>query len=372
MKKVKKWFCLVLSLVMALLLFAGCAKEAPAQPANDPVAESETPETSAPEASQPEEPSESESTEKVKIGWHAPVANQYTDAVNQAVNLFIADYPDADVRCVYGDNEQATMDAQIRALVADGYTHISAFPATQGAAGLYDELVAQGCRVVGYGAATPTQSETMTVASNVKAAAYTGTETLIEAMGDEGGILNVLEVLNDANTSLRREGVEESVAEHANVEIVQEVSDINNVEEGVTKISAALSANQGQIKGIICTGTNTSSAATQVLYDYYARDPDAEKIYLVCLDTADDVLKGVEEGIVTATIAQNTESHGYVACVALYLMAKEGYVPAEGQFMIDAGVVPVTKDNLDTFSEDLHQLTLQIASDLTSKYLTKP
>lgn len=363
----KKWICMLVALTLVLTCFAGCGKQNAADPAPEDAQQTEeTPANNETEDS-------GETAGQVKIGWHAPAANQYTDAVNQAVELFMADFPDADVRVVYGDNnEQASMDAQIRALVADGYTNISAFPATQGAAGLYDELVAQGCNVVGYGAATTTQSEQMTVASDVKAAAYTGTEYLIEAMGGQGGILNVLGVLNDSNTTLRREGVEESVAEHEGVEIVQEVSDINNVEEGVTKISSALSANQGKINGIICTDTNASSAAAQVLYDYYARNEDAEPIMLICLDATDDVLKGIEDGVVTATVAQNTEAHGYVACAALYYMASEGYVPAEGQFLIDAGVVMVTKDNLDTYQDELHQLTLDITEDLTTTYLTKP
>ena len=46
-------------------------------------------------------------------------------------------------------------------------------------------------------------------------------------MGNKGNIINVLEVLADANTILRKQGVEEAVAAHPGVRIIQEVGDIS-------------------------------------------------------------------------------------------------------------------------------------------------
>lgn len=305
----------------------------------------------------------------VKIGWYAPGSNQYTDAVGKAVEKFAADYG-ADVRIIFGDGEQATMDAQIRAMVADGYTNISSFPATEGAAGLYDELAFQGVKCVTYGASTAPQTELLCAASNVKQAAYTATEAVIEAMGGSGKILNVLEVLTDSNTAKRREGVIECVEAHDGVEIAMEIADINSIEEGVTKISSAMGAVGSEINGIVCTGTQTSSAVVQVMSDYYARNPEADPIFVVCCDCADDVMKGIEDGIIYGTMAQNVDAHGYLSCALLYYMATENMVPAEGQFLVDTGVVLVTKDNLDTYNDDLTALTEKLASELTTTYLT--
>ena len=135
--------------------------------------------------------------------------------------------------------------------------------------------------------------------------------------------INVLEVLTDSNTLKRRDGVNRCIAEHDGVELIQEIADINSIDEGVAKISSALSANEGKINGIVCTGTGSSSAAVQVLYDYYARNKNADPIYLICIDTADDVMKGIEDGIVYGTMAQNVDAHGYVSCAVLYYMASE-------------------------------------------------
>ncbi len=45
---------------------------------------------------------------------------------------------------------------------------------------------------------------------------------------------------------------------------------------------------------------------------------------------------------------------------------------ADNQFLVDSGVVLVTKDNLDTYKDDLDTLTKTITEELTTKYLVKP
>ena len=100
-------------------------------------------------------------------------------------------------------------------------------------------------------------------------------------------------------------------------------------------------------------------------------NPDAAPIYLVCIDTPDDVMAGIESGVVYGTIAQNTFAHGYIPCEILRLMGQEGYKKVDGTFFVDSGCVLVTKDNMDSFNNDLMDVTNQIIADLTSKYLTK-
>jgi ribose transport system substrate-binding protein len=43
-------------------------------------------------------------------------------------------------------------------------------------------------------------------------------------MGGKGNIINVLEVLEDPNTVLRKQGIEEVVAGYPDITIIQEVS----------------------------------------------------------------------------------------------------------------------------------------------------
>lgn len=196
------------------------------------------------------------------------------------------------------------------------------------------------------------------------------TEAVIEMMGGKGNILNVLEVLEDPNTALRKEGVEEAVAKYPDVKIIQEVAGIKNQEEAVSKIESALTANMGEIDAIVCTGMVTSVGMAQVLGDYYEQQGTDKHIYTVGIDTDDGLMKAIEEGIVDATIAQNNKGHGYIPCMILKYMG-EGYTVKEDQYFVDAGTVLVTKDNMDTYSADLEEKTQAILDELTTTYLTK-
>ena len=307
---------------------------------------------------------------EAKYVWYFPAAHAYGDEVMGYVQPFV-DETGIEVRTMIGsDWEQATEDANLQALVADGYTNISCYPSSDGAAGLFDELKSFGVNVICFGAGTSQGTEDFVVATDVEAAAYDACRYVIEAMGGTGGILNVLEVLTDTNTLKRKDGIDRCIAETDGVELVQEVAGINSIDEGVEKISSALYANLENINGIVCTGNQSSSAAVQVLDDYYARNPEAEKIYLVTIDTPEDVMNGIQSGVVYGTIAQNTFAHGYVPFKILTLM-NDGYTKVEGKTFIDSGCVLVTKDNFDNFSEDLQKVTDKIIEDLTTVYLTK-
>jgi ribose transport system substrate-binding protein len=307
---------------------------------------------------------------ETKYAWYFPAAHSYGEEVKGFAEKFAQD-EGVEVKFLIGsDWEQSTEDANIRALVADGYMNISAFPSSDGAAGLYDELKSFGANIVGYGASTSQQTELFCIATDVQAAAYDACKYVIEAMGGKGGILNVLEVLSDTNTLKRKAGVEACINDTQGVELVQQVADITSIAEGVEKISAAVTSNAGKIQGIVCTGNQSSAAAVQVLDDYFARNPNAERIYLVCIDTPDDVMKGIKNDIVYGTIAQNTYAHGYIPMLILKML-NEGYSKVDGTYFIDSGCVLVTKDNMETFSEDLMKVTNQIIDDLPIKYLKK-
>lgn len=305
-----------------------------------------------------------------KLAWYFVYSSPYGEEVMSYVEKFMEDTGE-DVRILIGSqNDQMTQDNNLRALVGDGYKYIASYPGSDGAAGLYDELSSYGVKVVGYGAPTATEAESFCVATDVYAAAYAACDYIIDAMGGTGGVLNVLGLVNDTNTLKRKTAVEDCIAAHEGVELVQNIVDVKTIDQGVEKISSAISAHVDEIDAIVCTHTAASSAAVQVLDDYYARNPEAKKIQLICIDTPDDVIKGIENGIVYGTIAQNTFAHGYVPMMILKLMS-EGWEKVEGNYFIDSGHVLVTKDNLDNYAEERIDVTNQIIEDLTTKYLTK-
>ena len=49
----------------------------------------------------------------------------------------------------------------------------------------------------------------------------------------------------------------------------------------------------------------------------------------------------------------------------------DGYKPVKPYQLVDAGDVLVTKENADTYEQQVSAITDQLKKDLTTKYLTK-
>ena len=308
--------------------------------------------------------------QEYRIAWYAPAVHPYFDAVEKGVDGFIAD-TGIDVHKQIGpDWIQDSETQNVEALAAKGYDAFTIYPTDPtGANSLYEELTERGKFVTNFGTSTslPTTAS-FAVATDVKVAAMQAAEFLIEKMGGEGQILNVLEVLTDANTKLRKEGIEEVVAKYPNVLIIQEVGDITSIEEGMDKIESAISANREEIDGIICTGYTTTVASAQLLSEINVEGN--RRIAFIGIDDDQIVLDAIRAGTIDGTIAQNPYGHGYITCMALkYLL--DGYSVKDGQYFINAGTAVITGDNVDSYSVDLEAVTSDILATLTTKYLTK-
>ena len=309
----------------------------------------------------------------LKMAWYAPAPHPYFDEVKKGIEKFSKDTGIDVIIQVGPDWTQASENENVEALIAQGVNALTIYPCdAAGANGLYQEIHDKmGVNVINFGTDTshPTAAS-FAVATDVEQAAYDAAKGVIEMMGGKGNILNVLEVLEDPNTVLRKKGVERAVAEYPDVKIIQEIAGIKTQEEAVSKIESALSANVGKIDGIVCTGLVTSVGMTQTLTDYYAKQGDSKHIYAIGIDTDSGVIKGIQDGVIDATIAQNPIGHGYISCMLLKYLS-EGYKVKEGEYFINSGNVLVTKDNLTTYAADLEKVTNDILDSLTTKYLVK-
>ncbi len=71
------------------------------------------------------------------------------------------------------------------------------------------------------------------------------------------------------------------------------------------------------------------------------------------------------------TLAQNPFGHGYISCALLDLML-QGWQPKAAYQFVDAGCVPVTKENVDSFQAGIEAMTKTIVDELKTKYLNAP
>lgn len=354
------WMILV-SLMMTMIL-AACAvpDAAPVAPvAGDAAATAAAPAEAAAPAS------------NFKPVWYAPAPHPYYEDVRKGVEAFEADTGIAVEKQIGPDWTQDSQNQRMEALAAQGFNAFSVYPAdASGANGLYEELTAAGANIVNFGTSTaqPTTAS-FAVATDVKVAAMRAAEELIAAMGGKGNIINVLEVLEDPNTALRKQGIEEVVAKYPDVTIIQEVAGMTSVETAVQKVGDALSANIDKVDGIIATGYTPSVAIAQVLSEY--KEKGGERvIHAVGIDTDEVVMQAIANGVMDGTIVQNPYGHGYLSLLLLQYIA-EGYKPKADAYFVDAGFAFATKDNLETYSEDILAVTEQIKAELLDKYLEK-
>jgi ribose transport system substrate-binding protein len=378
-RSVTKALALALSAgVLVAACSGGAATPAPATPAPaTPAPATEAPATEAPAAT--EAPVVTEAPMGFACAapadfapvWYASAPHPYFDTVKPGVEAAGAEFGFSPVLQVGPDWNQDSQNQGMQALFAKGSRYFTVYPSdANGANALYEELTAEGATVVNFGGSTaePTPAK-LVFATDVKAAASQAAEALISTMGGKGNIINVLEVLEDPNTVLRKEGIEEVVAKYPDVKIIQEISGMKSAEEAVQKVTDAIAANSSTVDGIIATGFTPSVAIAQVLADYKAQGGD-RTIHAVGIDTDPIVIKAIEDGVMDGTISQNPFGHGYLSTLALMCMA-DGWAPKEGVYRVDTGTAFVTKDNLTTYADDIAKVTEQIKATLTTDVLTK-
>ena len=362
-KKASVMSLVLVALLVTSALLAACTAVTTA-PAAAPAAGSEATEAAA-------EPAAAAPAGDFKPVWYAPAPHPYFEDVKKGIEAFEKDTGITVEKEIGPDWNQDSQNQRMEALAAKGFNAFSVYPAdASGANGLYEELTQRGIHIANFGTSTaqPTTAS-FAVATDVKAAAMAATEELIKAMGGKGNIINVLEVLEDPNTALRKQGIEEVVAKYPDVKIIQEVAGMTSVDQATVKVGDALSANIDKVDGIIATGYTPSVAIAQALTEYKSKD-GARTIHAVGIDTDPIVMTAIKDGVMDGTIVQNPYGHGYLSLLLLKYLA-EGYKPKADAYFVNAGFAFANKDNLDTYSEDTLKVTEQIKSELLDKYLEK-
>jgi ribose transport system substrate-binding protein len=303
--------------------------------------------------------------------WYASAAHPFFETVKPGVEAAAKEFSFTATEQIGPDWTQDAENQGLEALFAKGSKYFSVYPSdASGANALYKELTSKGATIMNFGASTlqPTTAS-LVFATDVKAAAMQATEALIQQMGDKGNIINVLEVLTDPNTALRKAGVEEVVAKHPNVKIIQEIAGMATQQDAVQKVTDAIAANSNTVDGIIATGLTPTVAIAQVMTDYKAKG-GTRTIHSVGIDTDPTVVKAISDGVMDGTISQNPYGQGYLSMLALMCMA-DGYKVKAGVYAIDTGTAFVTKANLATYADDIAKVTAKIKASMLTDILTK-
>jgi ribose transport system substrate-binding protein len=306
------------------------------------------------------------------MAWYGTMPHPYITEVKGGVEAFEKESGTAVYKLVGQEWSQDNENLLVEAMSTRGYRAFSIYPGdAAGANGLFASLRRRGQLVVAYGAepALPTPAA-FTVATDIRGAAMAACEELIRFMGDKGNILNVLETVTDINTRKRDEGITEVVSRHPKVKIIQTIADMTQVSEATNKIQSALAARGGEIDGIITTGYNPTIAAAAILTEWH-KTPQHKRIRFIGIDTGPTVLQAIRDGSIDGTVAQNPFGHGYISCTILKMML-DGWRPKKDYQFINAGIVLVNKDNVDSYSKEVRKITDSIVAELKTRYMTPP
>ena len=304
--------------------------------------------------------------EKMKLAVTG-VVHPYFQPMEQAVKDWSSD---TGIEAVYRATQhfdQEESNVLVEGLVAKGFNGFGMWPGHPVSVNAtVSELVEQGIPVAMVAAPSerPTESS-FCIATDVKASAMEATENVIEAMGGQGNLVNLLGALTDPNTILRKEGVEEVAAKYPGVEIVAEIGNIDALEAATSKIDALLGAREDEIDGMVATAYVPTVVAAEALTQI-----GDKRIKFVGIDDDPKVLQAIRDGFVTGTMSQAPYAQAYVALEGIRLL-KSGYKMKEGVWFIDSGSFLINEENVDTYKEIIQKNAKDMQENFADKYLEK-
>ena len=202
------------------------------------------------------------------------------------------------------------------------------------------QAIDQGLTVVNIDSGTePQPSEVPIFATDNVAAAERATQLLADELGEQGGEVAFIPFQpGTATNDTRDEGFKNIMDENPQLELVAEQSSESDYNTALQVTEDILTANPGLDAIYAANEPGVLGAAEAV-----RRAGRDGEIVIVGWDTAPDELEAVEEGTVTALVAQNPFRMGYDGVNAAVEMIREG-TQVEGA---DTGSTLVTQDNLN-------------------------
>ncbi len=200
----------------------------------------------------------------------------------------------------------------------------------------------QGLTVVNIDSGTdPQPAEVPIMATDNVTAAEEATEFLVERLGPEGGQVAFIPFQpGTATNDTRTEGFKNVLEENPQVELVAEQSSESDYNTALQVTTDILTANPDLDAIYAANEPGVLGAAEAVRQAGKVGD-----IIIVGWDTAPDEIQAVEEGVVTALIAQNPFRMGFEGVNAAVRGIREG----KGAELksLDTGSVLVTQENLN-------------------------
>jgi len=175
-----------------------------------------------------------------------------------------------------------------------------------------DKAIEAGIPVVTVDSDAPDSKRLFYVGTNNYQAGQLGAQVAIEKTGGKGNFM-VFTMPGQANLEERLDGYRKAFAAHPAMKIVQ-VVDIHGQPTAAFDAASASLAKKGadKIDGYLCLEASAGKEVAQVMRNYSMKDR-----VIVAMDTDQETLDAIRDGIIAATIAQKPSSMTYVATMML-------------------------------------------------------
>jgi ribose transport system substrate-binding protein len=264
--------------------------------------------------------------------------------------------------------DQAKQNSLVNSLASQGYNAFGIFGVSPtDINSTFSDLKAKGVRVASLGScpAGDVDEADFCLSTDVGEAAYKAAKAAIEAIGGEGTLVHLTGNNVDANTQRRIAGVGRAIDETGGkVTLQTTITDVDkDLQTAQKAVSDLLSAHGKQIKGIVTTAYNPAVAAAAGVKS--AGLP----VKVVAIDDDKQILAGIRDGSVSATIAQNPTGQAYVGSWVLTQLVTGACSMRKPGQTVDSGSLVVNTSNVDTYDAQRTAKTEQLRSEFTSSVL---
>jgi ribose transport system substrate-binding protein len=215
----------------------------------------------------------------------------------------------------------------------------------QGLVPVIQEAVNAGIKVITFDAPAPSSKALCYIGTINEAAGYAAGDALIKWMNGQGELAVLQGGLAAANLNDRFKGLERAIKEKApGIKIVAREDNQGKIDVAVNKTEALLQA-YPNLKGLFSVAADGTVGAAAVFKERNL----GNKMVLGGFDDLPDTLAGIRAGTVKFCVAQRTYKMGWLAVEKLQEALAAKPLPKQ----IDTGVLIVTKENVDTYMQDM-------------------
>ncbi|TVR66981.1 MAG: sugar ABC transporter substrate-binding protein [Spirochaetaceae bacterium] len=217
---------------------------------------------------------------------------------------------------------------------------------------IVDKAIEEGIPVVTVDADLPTSRRLAFVGTGNYNAGFTGGNAMADLIGGSGKVA-LMTRPGQSNLEERIRGYQDALAQYPGIEIVQ-IADTQSDPIVAAQAAATLLQRFPDLAAIGCVeAAGGSGASTAVREAGRAGD-----VKIIAMDRGNEVLEGIQEGVISASIAQQTALMPYYATQILYNLNNSNVAITSDNVgagvlgipeMVDTGVIVVDSNNYQYF-----------------------